>query len=137
MRQDDACIINRNNYNLFITLDLLRLSPYSVKWHFTIWHLICSHMFVNHKLVHRSFHCLSFVFVCLFFFTERKPLNVKNVTYSFYRYSIFEGLFDVQNTVSTTPTIVIQLNTNVQITFDVLFAPFTIFTVFLGFFMDS
>lgn len=60
-----------------------------------------------------------------------------NVVYSFNK--IFTDillsfvLFDVQNTVVTTPQNVLELNTIVKIIFKLFFPPLSIFTVVIGF----
>lgn len=87
--------------------------------------------------VFRSFH---FFTVC-FFVYNTKTLHVR-WSYLFflpniYRYSIIFRAVDVLNTVTTTLTNVLPLNTTVQIIFYIWVAPLSIFTVCEGFSPDD
>lgn len=109
--------------NVYIALSLLCFSQYNLNWHYITWYLICSHLFENHKLIPRSF--LIFNRMSLRLQCEKIPECQMTFIFLIKYIQIFYSLsywLMLKIHLPQPPQNVLELNTNVQIIFDLFFS---------------
>lgn len=120
---------------LYITHSLSCLPFYNMKQYYATWHLICLYFFENDTLVFQIFHF--FFYRMSFVYSEENPEHQMTSLIPSTKYlQIFYLLSGcLMSTIHSPLHPQLQLNTNVQIIFDIFFlAPLSIFTVCTGFF---